>query len=377
MGGRHCFVISPIGAEGSAVRRHADDVYLHLIKPAVERFPAVDAMRGDEVTEPGRITDQMFREILRADFCIALLTGHNPNVFYEVAVAQAAGKPVIFLGAADEEMPFDIQDMRSLRYPRDESRSNEGYVAQLASFIASLQRQGWKGESLFERYGARAPVLLPATYAFEPLASEVQGTLDRLADGTRLHEYVNDGDAQRLFDGVYASILYASRAAIAGRVEASLYGNLMELDAAGKRLRVRYFAGPYNDEVATRSFPLAGRGEGVASTAFATQKVQVVNSMAQELKVRGEARLSAMVCVPVPGCDPSVQSRQVVLLNIDAGVPDAFPAPQALHDHPAGSRLEQLAGLLAQTNALYRWIIERAPRAPVPGIAPGALLPPR
>jgi hypothetical protein len=376
MKSRRCFVISPIGSEHSDVRAHADDLYSHVIKPAAKRCGVVPH-RADESTEPGRITEQMFRDILMSDFCIALLTGHNPNVFYEVAVAQAAEKPVIFLGADDEDMPFDVKDLRSVRYPRAAQRSNVAVVERLCGFIRALRDRDWKGESLFELHGRRAPGLLPASYEFGALAMEVQGTLHRLcADDARLlRDHERAGDAQRVFDGLYASILYASRAAISGRVDAAFYGNLMELDSPRRRVRVRFFAGPYNDAVSAREFSLDGRNDSVASRAFASQRIQVVNSMADELKVRGEARLHGMLCLPVPGCDASIASRQVVLLNIDAGLENAFPAPQVLRSHPAAARLEQLAGLLAQANALYRWIIEAGTPAQASPVPPGSLMP--
>ena len=367
MNARRCFVISPIGDPGSAPREHADDIYTHIIRPALPQF-GVEPQRAEEITEPGRISQQMFRAILEADFCIALLTDHNPNVFYEVAIAQAVAKPVIFIGADDEAMPFDLKDLRSIRYKRAASRDNARYAGELAKYVAALQARGWTGESLQELHGARVALLPTSSYPFDPLAAEVAGTLARLdaADAERLRRYQREGDADRVFDGLYASILYASRAAISGRVDAALYGNLMEFDAESQRLRVRYMAGPYNDEVSTRAFPLRGHGEGIASRAFLTQKIQVVNSMAEELKVRGEARLHAMVCVPVPGCDPAVASRQIALLNIDAGLEGVFPAPEQLQAHPAGARLARLAALLAKTNALYRWIVEGGPRVEMP-----------
>jgi len=33
---KRCFVISPIGEEGSDVRKHADDVFDYLIEPAMK-----------------------------------------------------------------------------------------------------------------------------------------------------------------------------------------------------------------------------------------------------------------------------------------------------------------------------------------------------
>src|SRR6266498_4050321 len=107
---KRCFVISPIGSEGSLIRQHADDVFDYIIKPAADEF-GILAKRSDHLLEPGRISDQMFREILASDCCLCVLTGHNPNVFYELAVAQSVGTPVIVLIEKEEQLPFDIRDL--------------------------------------------------------------------------------------------------------------------------------------------------------------------------------------------------------------------------------------------------------------------------
>src|SRR6516164_8846630 len=93
---KKCFVISPIGVPGSQIREHADDVFDYFIKPAMEEV-GIEPIRGDHLEKPGRITEQMFKEIAAADVCVAVLTGYNPNVFYELAVAQFARKPLIIL----------------------------------------------------------------------------------------------------------------------------------------------------------------------------------------------------------------------------------------------------------------------------------------
>src|SRR5438874_637577 len=106
-----CFVISPIGVEGSPIRQHADDVFDYIVKPAAAEV-GIAANRSDHLHEPGRITEQMFREIITSCCCVCVLTGHNPNVFYELAVAQSMGTPVIVLIERGEELPFDIRDLR-------------------------------------------------------------------------------------------------------------------------------------------------------------------------------------------------------------------------------------------------------------------------
>jgi hypothetical protein len=110
---KKCFIISPIGDEGSEEQEHANDVLEFIIKPALSEHN-VEGIRSDELLQPGRITDQMFALILQSDFCIVLLTDCNPNVFYELAIAQTAGIPVIILMLKGQELPFDIKDLRCI-----------------------------------------------------------------------------------------------------------------------------------------------------------------------------------------------------------------------------------------------------------------------
>jgi hypothetical protein len=75
---KRCFVISPIGAPDSDIRKHADAVFRGIIMPAMEELKAhgleIESFRSDHLQEPGKISDQMFREIFQDDFCIAILT---------------------------------------------------------------------------------------------------------------------------------------------------------------------------------------------------------------------------------------------------------------------------------------------------------------
>lgn len=98
---RTCFVISPIGAEGSSTRKHMDDVYHCFIQPACGRL-GFEVYRGDHKARPGRITNQIIRSILDDDIIICVLTGANPNVYYELAIAESAGRPIVVLKHKDE-----------------------------------------------------------------------------------------------------------------------------------------------------------------------------------------------------------------------------------------------------------------------------------
>ena len=80
----------------------------------------------DESRPAGRITDRLLGELQSAAFCVADLTGNKANVMWEVGYAMALAKPMIIITQNLEDLPFDLKDMQSLRYDRNNlSRSLE------------------------------------------------------------------------------------------------------------------------------------------------------------------------------------------------------------------------------------------------------------
>ena len=106
-----CFVISPIGDEGSSARGRSDVVLSMLVAPAASRL-SLDVIRADRIAEPGSITDQVIRHLIDAELVVADLTDQNPNVFYELAVRQSFGKPVVLVAERGQELPFDLRTER-------------------------------------------------------------------------------------------------------------------------------------------------------------------------------------------------------------------------------------------------------------------------
>jgi hypothetical protein len=153
---RGCFVISPIGAQDSEAREHADDVFAYIIQPAADACD-VHVYRADQVHKAGWISDQTFKAILKEDFCIALLTGLNPNVFYELAIAQSVGKPVIALVDRKTVVPSDVKDLRRVEYDHNLRAFRKGLAMQeVVKHIRSIEAGGWQIEPLLSRYGAFA-----------------------------------------------------------------------------------------------------------------------------------------------------------------------------------------------------------------------------
>jgi hypothetical protein len=110
-----CFVISPIGGEETTTRKWADQTIKHLIRPAVEAH-GLEVKRADEEDRAGIITTHIIQRLVTADLVVADLTGRNPNVFYELAVRHVTRKPLIQIIRAEDEIPFDVQAMRTVKF---------------------------------------------------------------------------------------------------------------------------------------------------------------------------------------------------------------------------------------------------------------------
>jgi len=121
---RTCFVVSPIGDEGSEIRKRSDQVKKYLIDPAVTPL-GYATTRADLTDESGLITTHIVTQLLSADLIIADLTGHNPNVFYELAIRHAFGKPFIQIISKSERIPFDVAGQLSIFFDHKDLDSVE------------------------------------------------------------------------------------------------------------------------------------------------------------------------------------------------------------------------------------------------------------
>ena len=113
-----CFFIAPIGEPGTDIRENSDQVLEFIVRAAVSPL-GFNAIRADEIAEPGIITSQVLERIVESPLVIADLTGHNPNVFYELAIRHAIRKPFVQIIRKGETIPFDVATARTVRYGLD------------------------------------------------------------------------------------------------------------------------------------------------------------------------------------------------------------------------------------------------------------------
>src|SRR5690348_15091915 len=119
-----CFVIAPMGEVETEIRRRSDLVLKFIISPAVEPL-GYKPLRADQIAVPGLITSQVIQHIIEDDLVIADLTGHNPNVFYELAIRHALKKPFVQIISKEEVIPFDVAVSKTIKFDLKDLESVE------------------------------------------------------------------------------------------------------------------------------------------------------------------------------------------------------------------------------------------------------------
>jgi hypothetical protein len=136
---KECFFIAPIGEEGSEHRERSNKLMEYIVEEAVSDY-GYSVIRADQMDEPGSITNQIIEKAVNSELVVADLTGHNPNVFYELAVRHATGEPYIQLINSSESIPFDISDLRTIEYTLDVKKADQARK-EIRSQLESLRNE--------------------------------------------------------------------------------------------------------------------------------------------------------------------------------------------------------------------------------------------
>ena len=134
---KKCFVVTPIGNEGTEIRRRADQVFKYIISPVCEEME-FEPIRVDMVNQADSITQTILDYLNSAELVIADMTGHNPNAFYEMGYRAAVGKPMIHLKEKSEKIPFDVAGIRAFEYDLSDLDSVAEVKARLAKTIQAF-----------------------------------------------------------------------------------------------------------------------------------------------------------------------------------------------------------------------------------------------
>jgi hypothetical protein len=120
-----CFVISPIGREGSSIQNRANYVFDTYIKPACDGTN-YRPVRGDAMTGSNVLDDIILA--LQADPMVIAYLGNpnpewNPNVMLEIGARLLTNMPIVCLrdapveGEEEKPLPFDLLNQRVIYIP--------------------------------------------------------------------------------------------------------------------------------------------------------------------------------------------------------------------------------------------------------------------
>lgn len=112
---KFCFVVCPIGPQGSEIRDRMDGIFNEIIAPVAKDF-GYRAEIAIHEKSTGIVTEGIVTKLIEADVVIADLHGHDGNVMYGMALRHATGKPIIQMIPEGEELPFDIGGSNTITY---------------------------------------------------------------------------------------------------------------------------------------------------------------------------------------------------------------------------------------------------------------------
>ncbi len=193
---KSCFVIGPMGP-GRTERLHnlARNVVgplLEEIEPGQWNIPP----QTPDLEEPGKIMDQVIRELDRSDLVIVDITHDGPSVFYELAIRHCLGRPYVMvrdssaLVSEDVRVSFDVADYRwrevdldpaNRQTARDQLRDIIGNTLRLMAADAPFDRIGGSPISNFYRVPL-TEVSAGAGLAYGYWANLVRPALSALSD---------------------------------------------------------------------------------------------------------------------------------------------------------------------------------------------------
>ncbi len=137
---KKCFVITPMGHPKDTPERFRmyNLVMNKLIDPAIalanrklgagHEHAALHA-RDKLVDASGRIDSAIIRAIMEDDVLIGVLFEDNPNVFYELGIAEMLGRPIIFVKEDNYPKPFDLSTYWHIIFRREDLESGNPVAA--------------------------------------------------------------------------------------------------------------------------------------------------------------------------------------------------------------------------------------------------------
>lgn len=123
--GKRAFLIMPFEEE-------LDWLHREIVEAGA--IEGVDVRRADSIFSPGVILEQVFEAIDEADAIIAVCTGKNANVFFELGYAWHKHRPIL-VAETSGDLPFDVAHYRTELYGATNDAVRSTFTTRLRAAI--------------------------------------------------------------------------------------------------------------------------------------------------------------------------------------------------------------------------------------------------
>jgi uncharacterized protein YutE (UPF0331/DUF86 family) len=126
-----CFVVMPYQAE-------FETVYELLISPVCRKFGLGLLRIHERIAQ--NITEAVRTLVQQARLCVADLSNPNPDILYELGIAQALGKPIVLITRQISEIPPNLASIRYIVYDPDSPEKARPGLEHLIERVFSIDR---------------------------------------------------------------------------------------------------------------------------------------------------------------------------------------------------------------------------------------------
>ncbi|MBI5557688.1 MAG: hypothetical protein HY885_08630 [Deltaproteobacteria bacterium] len=136
-----CFVISPIGKEGTELHAKFKEVLEYIIKPAFDESGyKYSIIRADDINRSGSFINDILENIYSSHIVIADLTGQNPNVFYELGVRHSLRPRTILISQNLDDIPSDLREYRTIIYDTS-AKGAATFKKRIKTFLQEINKE--------------------------------------------------------------------------------------------------------------------------------------------------------------------------------------------------------------------------------------------
>lgn len=135
---KSCLFLTPIGKESSELRRHSDQVFDEIVKPATMEC-GYDAIYCAN-SEPGETINQLPDHLYNDEFVIANLSGNDPHVMYGVGLTHAFRKHAVLIkDVSMDSVRLDLPGVQTIDFDLEDRDMMERCKMELVKRIRSIE----------------------------------------------------------------------------------------------------------------------------------------------------------------------------------------------------------------------------------------------